>query len=147
MAQVEDMADWQPVADVDFDTRSETVAAFAAALAGTPAAEATEPEQRVPATFAFTVLSRPEVLRVLERLAADRNAVLVHQAQQFEYVAPLLPDSRYRALVDWHQVPERADRIVVRARLQDTDGSEIQRLQAEIVLFENRRDRDEDPSA
>ncbi|MBA4611600.1 hypothetical protein H1W37_08060 [Stappia taiwanensis] len=141
------MTDWQPVADVDFETRSESVAAFAAALAGKPAAVASEPAQRVPATFAFTVLSRPEVLRVLEGLAADRDAVLVHQAQQFEYFAPLLPDSRYRAVIDWHQVPERADRIVVRARLQDTDGAEVQRLRAEIVLFENRRDHEGAPSA
>lgn len=127
--------DWTPIAEVDLATAPDRVAAFAAAVGGT----GLETGDQVPATFSFTVLSRPEILGALECVAADRRAVLVHQAQQFSYERDLEVDSSYQVAVDWRRNPDRDDRIVVRGRVRDDAGRHCQEFLADIVLFENRR--------
>ncbi|WP_417767471.1 hypothetical protein [Stappia sp.] len=126
---------WTAVADLELSTGRAPVDAFAAAVGGTGG----DGRDRVPATYAFTALSRPEVLGVLERMAADRKAVLVHQAQQFSYERDLEVDRSYQVAVDWRCNPDRDDRIVVRGRVRDEAGRHCQEFLADIVLFENRR--------
>lgn len=127
--------DWTLIAEVELATAPDRVAAFAAAVGGT----GMEADDRVPATFAFTVLSRPEILGALESVAADRSAVLVHQAQQFRYEQALEVGRPYQVAVDWRRNPDRDDRIVVRGRVRDAAGRHCQEFLADIVLFENRR--------
>jgi hypothetical protein len=130
-----DQPAWTTVAELELSTGRIPVEAFAAAVGGT----GRNGGGHVPATYAFTTLSRPEVLGVLERVAADRKAVLVHQAQQFSYERDLETDRVYRVSIDWRRNPDKDDRIVVRGRVRDDHGTHFQEFLADIVLFENRR--------
>ncbi|WP_249690331.1 hypothetical protein [Stappia sp. WLB 29] len=127
-------AQWTEIAALDLSTARAQVRAFAAALGA--------PEEPVPATFAFTVFSHPSVMETLARLAGERSAVLVHQAQDFVYSGELEADRHYTVLVDWKSHEERADRLTLRGRVQDLQGTAggtpLQEFRAEIVLFENR---------
>lgn len=129
-------AQWTEIAALDLSTARAAVKAFAAALGA--------PEEPVPATFAFTVFSHPSVMETLARLAAERSAVLVHQAQDFVYHGTLEADRHYTVLVDWKPHEGRPDRLTLRGRVQPLQGeiaeTPLQDFRAEIVLFENREE-------
>jgi len=134
---------WTPLAVETLDTAPAAVDAFAAALAGPGRPDPVSP--RVPATFAFTVLARPAVVTHLERLARGRDAVPVHQAQSFAFAGDLERGCRYTVVIDWQQSPKRSDRLTLRGRVYPETADPavapaLQDFQAEIVLFENRRE-------
>lgn len=129
-------AEWTRIATLDLSTARAQVAAFAAALAA--------PADPVPATYAFTVFSHPDVMATVAGLATERSAVLVHQAQDFVYHGTLEADRHYSVLVDWKPHEGRPDRITLRGRVQHLRGeaceTPLQEFRAEIVLFENRQE-------
>ncbi|WP_349361042.1 hypothetical protein [Stappia sp.] len=138
-----DAPGWTPLCVETLETGPAAVDAFAAALAGSARPDPVSP--RVPATFAFTVLARPAVVDHLERLARERDAVLVHQAQSFAFAEDLERRCRYTVVIDWQQSPKRADRLTLRGRVHRETAdpaaeAALQEFQAEIVLFENRRE-------
>ncbi|MBL6430298.1 MAG: hypothetical protein HPM95_00035 [Alphaproteobacteria bacterium] len=65
--------------------------------------------------------------------------MLVHQAQAFTYHVPLERNRRYPVALDWHANPDRDDRLVLRGRVRDDDGTLLQEFTADIVLYVNRK--------
>jgi hypothetical protein len=128
---------WTALPDAVLDTAADTVDAFARALAG-GAAEADTGDQ-VPATFAFTVFAGAESGGLIEAIARERGAMLVHQAQAFTYHVPLERNRRYPVALDWHANPDRDDRLVLRGRVRDDAGTLLQEFTADIVLYVNRK--------
>jgi hypothetical protein len=129
--------DWTALPDAVLDTASDKVSAFARALAGDVAEP--DPTDRVPATYAFTVFAGAESGGLIEDIARERGAMLVHQAQAFAYHVPLERDRRYRVALDWHANPDRDDRLVLRGQVRGDDGTLLQEFTADIVLYVNRK--------
>ena len=128
---------WTALPDAVLDTAADRVDAFARALAG--GATGTEPSDQVPATFAFTVFAGAESGGLIEEIARERGAMIVHQAQAFTYHVPLERNRRYPVALDWHANPDRDDRLVLRGRVRDDDGTLLQEFTADIVLYVNRK--------
>ncbi|MBB99470.1 MAG: hypothetical protein CML67_08025 [Rhodobacteraceae bacterium] len=128
---------WTALPDAVLDTAADRVDAFARALAG--GGTGTEANGNVPATFAFTVFAGAESGGLIEGIARERGAMLVHQAQAFTYHVPLERNRRYPVALDWHANPDRDDRLVLRGRVRDDDGTLLQEFTADIVLYVNRK--------
>ncbi|WP_029057422.1 hypothetical protein [Stappia stellulata] len=130
---------WTALPDAVLDTASAKIDAFAAALSGGATAPFSPPH--VPATYAFTVFAGAESGGRIEAIARERGAMLVHQAQAFTYHVALERDRRYRVALDWHTNPDRDDRLVLRGRVHDDNGTLLQEFTAEIVLYVNRKEQ------
>ena len=110
-------------------TDQATVGAFAAALA--PGARAPE---RVPVTYPIRWLALPVVRDGLaDFVKAPETAVLFHEAQTFDYVRPMKPETDYELTVSGRCTDASLVRVLVNGTVTDRSGETISCLSLKVI--------------
>ena len=88
---------------------------------------------RLPLTFPMRWLAAPEVRAATTGMVSD-DVALVHEAQTFEYDAPLLTGEPYALTLVAHRESD-PDRLVLTGSVAAVDGTRMARLETVLRLF------------
>ncbi len=121
--------------EVDVRTDPARVAAFRAVASGCAGAgqDPAAGGPAVPLTYPFCWITLPEVRPVLERMIGSGGVVPVHEAQSFDYAAPLALDAAYRVAFAFER-RSGPDRLIVKAAVSTPGGAVCARFETVLRL-------------